>query len=103
MTEVEIRENGANVTASPGDRIVVRVTENATTGYQWVTEDVPDLLELESSDLIAPRDARLGAGGERRVVFRARQGGQAKIRLTLRRPWEAEKAADRFEAVVTIT
>jgi predicted secreted protein len=35
MADIEVREQGMRVIASPGDRIVIRIPENGTTGYQW--------------------------------------------------------------------
>jgi inhibitor of cysteine peptidase len=101
VADIEVRDQGAHVTASPGDRIVIRVPENATTGYQWEVDEVAEPLELESSELIPPQEAAPGAGGERRVVVRARESGQAKVALKLQRAWEAQPA-DQFEIDVTV-
>jgi predicted secreted protein len=102
LADIEIREKGTRVTASPGDRIVIRLPENATTGYQWQVEQVADRLELESSEMIPPAEAAPGAGGERRVVLRARGAGQAQVALKLERPWEWQPT-DRFEFDVTVS
>jgi inhibitor of cysteine peptidase len=90
MSDIHVEENGAIVTASPGDRIVVTLPENATTGYQWSIVNQSDLLELEGTSLTLPEHAAPGAGGERRIVLRARQSGQANVNLKLRREWEGD-------------
>lgn len=102
MGDIEVREPGTRISASPGDRIVIRIPENATTGYQWQVEQVADPLELESSEMIPPAEAAPGAGGERRVVLRARGPGQARVALRLERPWERQPT-DRFEFDVTVS
>jgi predicted secreted protein len=102
MADIEVREQGTRVTASPGDRIVIRLPENATTGYQWQVEHVDDPLELESSEMIPPTEAAPGAGGERRVVLRAGGSGQARVALKLERAWERQPT-DRFEFDVTVS
>lgn len=102
MGDIEVREQGTRVTATPGDRIVIRIPENATTGYQWQVEHVADPLELESSEMTPPAEAAPGAGGERRVVLRARRPGQARVALKLQRTWE-RKPTERFEFDVTVS
>jgi inhibitor of cysteine peptidase len=102
MREIEVRSSGEQVEASPGDRIVIEIPENATTGYRWVVDELPDSLQLAEDEFIPPASDRPGAGGERRVTLVARQPGQAKVQLRLEQPWEG-KAADRFEALVTVT
>jgi inhibitor of cysteine peptidase len=101
MGEIEIRANGEQVEASEGDRIVLRIPENATTGYRWVVSELPESLELVADEFAPPSTAEPGAGGERRVELLARGSGQGQVVLTLERPWEHE-AADRFEALVTV-
>ena len=46
MREVEVRERGQHVEADADDRIVVRIPENATTGYRGVVDELPDSVEL---------------------------------------------------------
>lgn len=89
MADVEVREDGAQVTVNTGDRVVIRVEENATTGYQWSLVGEPAPLQLETSELVPAADLAPGAAGERRVVLRARGGGRATVVLELRRAWEA--------------
>ena len=102
MADVEVRQNGAQVAVEPGDRVVVRVQENATTGYQWSAR-VSGPLEEESSELVPPATAAPGAAGERRVVCRAVGTGTGTIHLTLARPWDAGAApADRFDVEVSV-
>lgn len=101
MREIEVRSSGELVEATSGDRIVVQIPENATTGYRWVVSELPDEVELEGDEFLPPETARPGAGGERRVTLLARRPGEARVQLTLEQPWEGE-AADRFELLVTV-
>ncbi len=103
MSEVEVRQAGSHVAVVPGDRVVIRVEENATTGYQWSVARTPDPLELESSELALPQAPAPGAAGERRFVFRAHRSGQGELLLTLRRAWEVgESPAATFDVHVTV-
>lgn len=101
MDELEVRRSGQEVRASRGDRIVIRVPENPTTGYSWVLADIPEPLRLGSNDYLPPQSTAPGAGGERRVELVASRPGQARVELSLERPWEDE-AVERFEVLVRV-
>lgn len=101
MADIEVRMDGATVDAKPGDRVVIRLPENGSTGYQWVLSEVDDGLEVESNDLSLPGTARPGAGGERVVVLQARKRGPARVSLQLKREWEPEPI-ERFTATVNV-
>jgi predicted secreted protein len=101
--DVEVRENGATVAVSEGDRLLVRVPEVASAGYQWSVEELTGPLELEASELAFGGPATPGAAAERVVALRAAGGGEGRLVLALRRPWEREEpAADRFRVAVTV-
>jgi predicted secreted protein len=103
VADIEIRENGASVTARQGDRIYIRIPENPTTGYRWAPGAIPDLLELTSSEFIPPAQLKPGAGGERVVVLRATRPGSGQAEFVLARPWESGEPADRWRVTVTVT
>jgi predicted secreted protein len=91
---VEITTSGTRVEAEPGEEIVIRLTENTTTGYQWTIMDLGRHVEL--------LDERLEAGDTERVIrLRATQPGLSKVRLELKRPWERTQI-ERFEAQVEV-
>jgi inhibitor of cysteine peptidase len=101
MREIEVRSSGERVEASSGDRIVIEIPENATTGYRWVVGEVPDALRLAEDEFVPPGSQQPGAGGQRRVTLVAEQPGEGTIALRLEQPWVGE-AADLFEAHVTV-
>jgi inhibitor of cysteine peptidase len=103
MAEVEIRESGVRAVVAADDRVIIRLPENATTGYQWTIDDMPNSLEVERNDLIPPGSDAPGAAGERRIVLRARRPGAARVGLSLRRPWESTTARETFEAMLDVT
>jgi predicted secreted protein len=76
--------NGTTVSANAGDVIVVRLTENPTTGYRWEVAGGAS----PSADDFAPAGGGQGAAGERVLRFAAASG---PIALVLRRAWEADK------------
>lgn len=106
MGEVEITEGDRSATVAPGDEVVVRLSESATTGYQWSVESIEGPLSLIGSELRPPgtlvSGAPPGAAGERVVRLRASSSGEGTIRLGLKRTWEHAAAAE-FVAAVTVT
>ena len=101
MADIEVRTSGASVRASASDRIVIKLPENATTGYQWTLAEAGEPLEVESDDFVAPGQVVPGAAGQRVVVIRPRGSGRARVALDLKRAWEPEPI-DHFEFNVDV-
>ena len=102
MTDIEVRTSGANISASQSDRVVVRLPENSTTGYQWSIAEISGALEVESNEFFMRGQVRPGGGGERVVIVRPRRSGQARLSLDLKRRWE-QNPIDHFEVGVNVT
>jgi predicted secreted protein len=103
MSVVEVDKKGSELEASVGDEVIVRLTENSTTGYQWAVRDAGPALAVESSEVAGVPGAAPGAAGERVIRFRAKQPGTAVVSLVLERPWEhAQSPQDVFGFVVHV-
>ncbi len=97
-------DNGKNIKIRLGDRVVVNLKENPTTGYQWtVAQNNSDVLKLESSDY-APLPGRgEGKGGQRTFTFTAQKVGSATPHFKLWREWQGDKSiVDRFAVTVQV-
>jgi inhibitor of cysteine peptidase len=99
MTVFQITESGSEVAAAAGDEIVVRIPENAGTGYRWAVTSVGRGLEVLEEFFTPPAalppGSRPGAPtGERAVRLRVLPDTSAPAELLLqyRRPWEAVPA-----------
>jgi len=101
MTDIEVRTSGTTISASPSDRIAVRLTQNASTGYQWSITEISDGLEVESDEVLPPGQIAPGAAGERVIIVRPRQTGNARLFLDLKRQWD-QKPIDHFEVEVNV-
>jgi inhibitor of cysteine peptidase len=104
MAEIAINlgSSGGRVSASAGDFIVVRLSENPTTGYRWQVETAGGVQLL--NDSLSGASGAPGAGGERVFRFAAVTPGLASIRATLRRAWESGVPDQgRFEVTVEVT
>jgi inhibitor of cysteine peptidase len=102
MAEVEIRESGVRAVVAADDRVIIRLPENATTGYEWTADDLPDWLEIESNEFVPPGSEAPGAAGERRIALRPRGTGTARVGLVLQRSWESAPR-ERFEVTIDVT
>lgn len=88
MPDIELTTDGA-VSLAPGDRLVLRLAENPTTGYRWELPEPPAALSVESDEFRPSPSEAPGSGGERVIVLRATAAGQQSVRLRLKRPWES--------------
>jgi predicted secreted protein len=73
-----------------GDRFILALASNPSTGYSWKFA-VPvggKVLKLVQSDFKAPEQQIPGRGGEERWTFQAVGKGHTAIKLNYLRPWE---------------
>jgi inhibitor of cysteine peptidase len=95
---IEIEAPGS-CQAAVGERVVVRVEETPTTGYQWEVVDPPSAIEVEGSSFEPPSSGAPGASGRRTITLRATEAGTHRLRIERRRAWEPA-AAETLEVVV---
>jgi inhibitor of cysteine peptidase len=93
--EVDESQSNALLEVACGDAVEVRLTENATTGFRWrIKAAGSPALDLEDDRTVPGAKNRPGAGGARRLRFRAASAGSATIELAYGRrvPANAEPA-----------
>jgi inhibitor of cysteine peptidase len=95
---------GRRVELRVGEVVVVRLPENASTGFVWSRENASDdALQQVRSEYSPALDGRVGSGGQRSLSFQAVAIGTAEMRLKLWREWEGDKSiVDRFAATVQV-
>jgi inhibitor of cysteine peptidase len=99
-------DNGRVVMVKPGDRIIIDLPENASTGYRWEIAQRASrcVLSVDGEETRVPAGAGIGAGGSRVFSLRADAPGQSVICAELRRPWETGRPPERrFELTVEVT
>jgi len=84
--EVSPADNRKSFVLTVGDELIVALPENPTTGYRWELDSPGAPLRLERDEFAA--GGAPGAGGTRRLTFRASTEGRAHLTLKLRREWE---------------
>ena len=96
-------DNGKTVELHVGDDAVLRLPENATTGYRWAVDPAdPNLVEIAEGEYITTPN-RVGAGGEAQWIVHAKAAGATQVKLKHWREWEGERSIiDRFEILLRI-
>ncbi len=97
-------DDGKAIEVQPGDTIIVRLDENATTGFQWaVDKSGDDILTLQNSDYAPAPGSKIGGGGQRIFTFRAQKAGAVGLQLKLWRQWEGDKSViERFAVAIEV-
>ncbi len=94
---VEVRmQDGSDkraVELSQGDKLVLHLESNPSTGYQWQVEAMSgDLLDwVEGPSFVPSAPNLVGSGGTSSFGFIALRKGRASLRMVYRRPWEEGK------------
>ncbi len=77
-----------------GERLIVRLPENPTTGYTWAIDETDSRsLALGSTDYTPPETGSIGVRGQRAFVFTVRQPGEVVLKLKYWRFWEGDASA----------
>ncbi len=103
MSELVVTQahRGKAITANLGDVVVIRLSENPTTGFRWAFEDSQRVVTLESDGFVPNGGGAMGEGGVRTLRFRVTSGGRADLHFRLSRGWEpVGKDIERFDFTV---
>jgi inhibitor of cysteine peptidase len=97
-------DDGKKVSVPVGGRLVVRLSSNLTTGFQWrVVTNNPSHLKPDGEPTYETPDTQLmGVGGTQVFSFTAVGAEKTRLELEYIRPWE-EKAVKRFTLTVQTT
>lgn len=106
MSHITITEadEGKTFVLSQGNSIVITLSENPGTGYQWAIESLDlRMVELQSSTFSLPSNAGVGGGGERVLTFKTKATGMTQLQLKEWRPWEGDRSiVQRFKVTLQI-
>jgi inhibitor of cysteine peptidase len=93
------------VTLAPGQRLVVTLESNPSTGFGWQIGEAPDAAVLaqvgEPTYSPGGEAGMIGAGGSQVFTFVATGVGETGFTLAYRRSWEGG-ATDQFTLGVTV-
>ena len=90
-------DSGKAIDISQGERVVVRLESNRSTGFRWslLTSGSNALTSLAAGEYTPEAGAggKPGAGGTESWYFQASRSGQQELRFEYRRPWEVNVPA----------
>jgi len=93
--EVRLQANEAkrSVELSHGDKLVLRLDANPSTGHQWQVASMSgNVLDwVEGPSYLPSEPSLIGSGGTASFGFQALRKGKASLELIYRRPWEEDK------------
>lgn len=90
-----------------GDSLLIRLTGNATTGYEWVRVE-PASLEGAPIEIVKESDYQtsecqvVGAPGEFVFQYRAMRPGTVTLGFEHRRPWDPQDPIDSYFVTVWV-
>ncbi|MCU1573751.1 MAG: hypothetical protein JWO93_1833 [Micrococcaceae bacterium] len=92
MGDVVIRDptDGQVCGMTAGDRLVVLLPANPSTGFRWAAEGRGDSMSAGASEDSVRADGAPGGGTTRGFAFRALLPGTAELAFKLWRPWEGD-------------
>ena len=95
ITEKEEYLNpGEPIKVKAGQKFIIRMESNPTTGYSWqLSKDLDNIIVLVTNAFIPPESKLCGAGGHEVWTFKAIGEGQMDISLNYVRPWEKDQPA----------
>lgn len=102
--ELSQKDSGTTLQVATGDKIVISLESNPTTGYSWAeakTSSVGDVLQLVSKSYESESDA-VGSGGVEKWTYKAVGAGTANPELEYVRPFEPGKVAGKFTVTVNV-
>ncbi len=106
--ELGFNAKGSSIELEKGDKIIILLDSNPTTGYSWTPGKEIDttVVSLVSSEYIQTEKEKelVCAGGSEVFTFEAKNSGQTQIILNYQRPWEETELKDEliFNIYVTV-
>ena len=85
---------GESIKVKAGQKFIIRMESNPTTGYGWQLSKTLDNKIILVTNAFIPPDSKLcGAGGHEVWTFKAVGEGQMEISMNYVRPWEKDQPA----------
>lgn len=101
---VTVKTTGKAVSLKVGDKLVVNVAENPSTGYAWKTTSRPSFLKQVTTKYTADpvADGVVGGGGRRVITLKATKKGKGTLKLVYQRSFAPAADDQKFTVKVTV-
>lgn len=100
---VNSTQNGNIVTIPLGERVLVRLPENPSTGYSW-NATLPDNLDVLYNNYTATNSTLTGSGGYQEWILSPKMVDTYTFKAVYFRPWETASPTDEtFTLVIAVT
>ncbi len=99
---VEEGDAAGVVTLRVGERLMIALPGNPTTGYAWEVEGEPAFLARIEGVAYRSESDLIGAGGTFYFRYEATATGEGEISFAYRRPWEALPPEQTFSLTVIV-
>ena len=98
-------DNGKTIELAVGEKLVIRLAENPTTGYRWAVEPGGEgFFDPPGSEFVQTPDAKIGEGGIRVFSFEAIKPGKSSLAIKHWRAWQGESSVTaRFRVDILIS
>ncbi len=96
--------SGETVNLTRGCKVMVKLVENPTTGYQWsYTNSAPGVCRVAEDKFIAPTSGLMGASGSRLIQLEAVAPGKCVLEFRYVRPWEKDQVpAEKYLFTISV-
>lgn len=97
-------DSGSTVNAESGDRMVIQLPSNASTGYTWDIDEIDrQALAYVENVYQDPQNGLVGQEGVQKITFEAVERGESELVLKYWRPQEGDSSiADRFTVTIVV-
>ncbi len=96
-------DKGKTVQLHVGGDIVIRLPENAATGYRWEVDAADKSLVGVSEGAYLAASKAVGSGGQAQWIVHAKAPGTTPVKLKCWRRWEGERSViERFEVSLRV-
>ena len=92
VIRLDSKDNGKNITTEVGNKVILDLKGNSTTGFTWTLKSYnKELIKFIDIKYKTDDTKLLGAGGTWTSQFKVLKPGNSKIELIYKRPWETKK------------
>ena len=104
-TSLEAEDAGRQIELAVGEKMLVTLASNPTTGYQWAVAEIDEsVLAQLGTEYDADSPQLTGSGGEETFTFEAVGVGETALQLIYHRAWEEDvPPVGAFSVTIVVT